>query len=107
MSNTNYMNGYRQEQELSKAFRDAGYNACRSAGSHSKRDVFVWREVSDPPPKEFFVNVLANLGYESVAPNRYERQSKKYIDTLFSYRFAVKMPDHECMSMYQCKRKKK
>ena len=41
MANKNYLRGVRLEREVQKIFRDAGWTAVRTAGSHSKWDVIL------------------------------------------------------------------
>ena len=44
MVNKNYLRGVRLEREVQKIFRDAGYTAIRTAGSHSPWDVILVKE---------------------------------------------------------------
>ena len=44
MSNPNYKRGVKLEREIQKIFRDAGYIAIRTAGSHSPWDVILVKE---------------------------------------------------------------
>ena len=41
MANKNYLRGVRLEREVQKIFRDAGWTAIRTAGSHSPWDVIL------------------------------------------------------------------
>ena len=108
MSNKNYIKGVALERELVNAFRKAGYQACRSAGSHSSYDVFVWCEVHTTQPKESIPRVLDKLKFGWSAKDiwRFKRVGKKYIDTLSSYDF-ITLSSTECMWMFQCKRRLK
>ena len=44
MPNRNYQRGVRLEHEVVNMFKDAGYNAQRTAGSHSEFDVIAWKK---------------------------------------------------------------
>jgi len=44
MPNRAYERSTRRERELVKTLRAAGYDACRSAGSHSPWDVWAWNK---------------------------------------------------------------
>ena len=44
MSNANYIKGVKLEREVVKIFKDAGWIAFRSAGSHSPFDVILTKE---------------------------------------------------------------
>ena len=41
MTNPNYIRGVKLEREVQKIFRDAGWTAIRTAGSHSPWDVIL------------------------------------------------------------------
>lgn len=43
MPNANYLAGRRVEYEVIKMFKAKGYEAARTAGSHSSADVIAWR----------------------------------------------------------------
>ena len=107
MPNANYLKGRRLELEIVKAFREAGFNAVRAAGSHSKRDVFVWMEKGDIP-KAFRIEVMSKLKFTRlVGTNTWVRTGKKYEDRLNNYSFCTAEPIKESMYMLQCKRKAK
>jgi Holliday junction resolvase len=42
--NKNYGKGVRLEREVIEIFKKAGYQATRTAGSHSPYDVILWKE---------------------------------------------------------------
>ena len=42
-----YNKGVRLEREVIKIFKDNGFNALRSAGSHSPYDVVIWKETEE------------------------------------------------------------
>ncbi len=44
MPNKNQRRGINYEHEVVKMFKDAGYTAQRTAGSHSEYDVIVWKK---------------------------------------------------------------
>ena len=44
MSNPNYIRGVKLEREVVQIFKDAGYVAQRTAGSHSEFDVIAWKK---------------------------------------------------------------
>ena len=44
MPNNSYLRSRRREWQLMNNFREIGYDACRSAGSHSAFDVWAWNE---------------------------------------------------------------
>lgn len=44
MVNKNYERGVRLEREVVNLFKNAGYKAVRTAGSHSPFDVIIWKE---------------------------------------------------------------
>lgn len=107
MPNANYLKGRRLEMEIVKAFRESGFNAARSAGSHSKRDIFIWVERGDVP-KRFRIEVMTALKFNRLqGTNTWVRTGKKYVDTLYSYSFTMQEPNFESMFMIQCKRKGK
>ena len=110
MPNANYLKGRRLEMEIVNAFRKAGYNAVRAAGSHSKRDVFVWLEKGDIP-KAFRSEVVWKLKFiprmKVVNTDTWVRTGKKYEDWLHCYSFCTAEPLKERMYMFQCKRKAK
>jgi len=41
MPNRNYRKGYRFEREILQKFREAGFKAIRSAGSHGAGDLYI------------------------------------------------------------------
>ena len=41
MPNRNYRKGYRFEREILQKFREAGFKAVRSAGSHGAGDLYI------------------------------------------------------------------
>ena len=43
MPNKNYLKGRRYEYEVIKRWKERGYEATRTAGSHSSADVIAWR----------------------------------------------------------------
>lgn len=44
---TNYKKGVRLEREVVNLFKSNGYNAVRTAGSHSPFDVIIWKETKN------------------------------------------------------------
>lgn len=46
MANNSYLRSTKRERELVNKFRSQGYQACRSAGSHSPWDVWAWNPAS-------------------------------------------------------------
>ena len=44
---SNYKKGVRLEREVVKIFKENGYNALRTAGSHSPYDVVIWKETGE------------------------------------------------------------
>ena len=44
MSNKNYLRGVRLEREVQKIFRENGFQAIRTAGSHSEWDVILVKQ---------------------------------------------------------------
>ena len=105
MPNKGYKKGYELERMVVNAFRKAGYHAVRSAGSHSNRDVFVWREPGDTAPLKWAPIVLDELKFKRVFGAKiYIRTGKKYIDKLYFYQFTSAKAEEESMIMFQCKR---
>ena len=47
MSNKNYLKGVRLEREIVKIFKENGYEAIRTAGSHSSFDVILIKKTRD------------------------------------------------------------
>ena len=47
MPNKNYLRGVRLEREVIAIFKAAGYQALRTAGSHSPYDVVIWKETKE------------------------------------------------------------
>lgn len=41
---TNYTKGVKLERDVVNLFRKNGYQAARTAGSHSPYDVIIWKE---------------------------------------------------------------
>ena len=58
MVNKNYLRGVRLEREVQKIFRDAGWTAVRTAGSHSKWDVILVKQ-SDKLEKKVMIEFVA------------------------------------------------
>lgn len=44
---TNYTKGVALEREVVNLFRNNGYQAARTAGSHSPYDVIIWKETKN------------------------------------------------------------
>jgi len=44
MKETNYTKGIKLEREVVNIFKKAGYQAQRTAGSHSEFDVVMWKK---------------------------------------------------------------
>ena len=44
MSNANYIKGVKLERDVVDMFKENGWNAQRTAGSHSPFDVIIWKE---------------------------------------------------------------
>ena len=42
-----YKKGVKLEREVVSIFKNAGWNAVRSAGSHSPYDVIIWKETNE------------------------------------------------------------
>lgn len=42
-----YKKGVRLEREIVKIFKEAGFGAVRTAGSHSPFDVIIWKETGE------------------------------------------------------------
>ena len=44
---SNYKKGVRLEREVVQIFKEAGFQAVRTAGSHSPFDVIIWKETQE------------------------------------------------------------
>ena len=58
MVNKNYLRGVRLEREVQKIFRDAGWTAVRTAGSHSQWDVILVKQ-SETLQKKVMIEFVA------------------------------------------------
>ena len=58
MVNKNYLRGVRLEREVQKIFRDAGWIAVRTAGSHSQWDVILVKQ-SETLQKKVMIEFVA------------------------------------------------
>ena len=96
MPNKNYIKGVALEREVVRAYREAGYQAARTAGSHSGADVVVWG-------KEVFGDILKGIGFIPLCIKDtfwYERISKKYTDKIWW------VAHYHGVALLQCKRRK-
>jgi len=106
MPNRNYLKGVKVEREIVNAFRKAGWNATRTAGSHSPVDVIAWR-TKDTKIKDFLCHILYELKFERLPGLIYHRRGTKYSDTLYTLQFDVCDPENNAVIMFQCKRVKR
>lgn len=44
---TNYTKGVKLERDVIQIFKDAGFQAARTAGSHSPFDVILWKQTPE------------------------------------------------------------
>ena len=58
MVNKNYLRGVRLEREVQKIFRDAGWVAVRTAGSHSPWDIILVKR-TDKLEKKLMIEFVA------------------------------------------------
>lgn len=52
MGEKNRIRGINYEHDVVKMFKNAGYNAVRTAGSHSDYDVIAWKKASNSKVKK-------------------------------------------------------
>jgi Holliday junction resolvase len=84
MPNRNYINGRRKEYKVVHAFKDKGFTALRSAGSHSPIDVVA----INPDTKKI---VLIQCKPKSMSENKKKEieEKNKKLNGLFEVEFLV------------------
>jgi len=68
--NKNYVQGRNFEYEVTKIFKEKGFEAIRTAGSHSPYDVILVKKTRD-------LKKIANVCFVQCKTNRIKREDKK------------------------------
>lgn len=108
MVNANYQAGVRLERDIVNAFKEAGWGACRTAGSKSKYDVIAW--TFDPERDESDRSILEGLGFLEIEHDSYydyiyTRETQRAKHKLFVDIFYDENRKRS-ITMIQCKRSK-